>query len=380
MRKIHLLVTFVILLALIASIVGCAEPTPTPTPTPTPKPEVIELTMTSNLPEPSSLSQAMRFWASELEKRTGGQVTVPHQTWGGALLKSDALMQGLGDGVVDVAFIGMDYTPALLPLTRALTPTFLNSGRGISSILKEFYETVPEIRTEWGNMNIRPLYFCNGSNGIIMTGFEFDDVENLKAKRIRAVGQAHNFIANLGGVPVSIAAGEAYIGMQKGTIDGVAGLPAYTLLSYKLAEVINQATNYRFGCYTMWMGAGMNMDTYNSLPEDVKKVIDDLWEPAGDFYAEIDRNGALEGLDYCKENGVRIVQLSPEKAKEWQKIVDPPSIWESYIKETEAKGYDVRPLMDKLIGLIEKYEAEHPGLTDFERWNELNPGYLEVLK
>lgn len=353
--------SFVMLLIWTGSGIGYAQPK---------EQKVIELSMTSTFPQSSIHSQAMIAWGKELEKRTKGRAKIGQATWSGALLKQSSLMPGLGKGVADVAFIASSYSRSLFPIISAVSPVFIDDGYHSAGFTKELYETTPEIQEEYRRNNIRPLYFVRSPDQILGTTFKFSNLEGFKNKRLRSLGEVHDWCAKLGAIPINIASGDIYVAVQKGTIDGYTGMMANALFTHKLAEVVVQVTDTRFGCYAAWNGVGMNLDVYNRLPADIKKIIEEIGPVATDYYAKADDEESFKGLELCKRQGVAIVQLSPEESARWYKIVDPPSIWEKYIKEAEAAGYPARRIMERALIIWEKYKKQTPHKALFDRFWE----------
>ena len=127
----------------------------------------------------------------------------------------------------------------------------------------------------------------------------------------------------------------------------------------------------------------MNRDTYLGLPDNVKKVIDEIWtapSPPVDYYASYCREAALEGLELSKDLGVRIVLLSPETSKEWQKLINPPAVWEKGIVNAEEAGATtIRALVDEGVKYIEEYEVQNqPYKNNFELFADKYPGVVVI--
>lgn len=372
-------------LVISVSVLGFAKPAPAATSAPiqtptTTAPKVIELTMTSNLAPNSALSYTMIFWAKELEKRTNGMVKVGQMTWSGSLLKSDTIAQGVGKNIASVGYIQAAYIPSLLPMTNAVFPVYINEGTPWGKTEIDLYKNEPQIHNEWAKLNIRPIYFVDFPPQLLMTTFKINSIADFKARRFRAVGTSHEFIANLGGIPINIASAETYTGLQKGTVEGVSGNPAYTIMTSKFHEIIKQATNTRNGDYSAFLGAIINVDVYNGLPDIAKKVISDLEIAAPEYFKTLDKKDSDEGLDMLKKKGIDIVQVSPDAAKQWYKVIDPPKIWDRYAKDAEARGLNPRPILDQLRVKALEYEAKHPNKTVVEQWGEANPGYVKYIK
>lgn len=372
-------VIFIGFLILVLAIAGCSsnsgnvQPSGTAGSETAPPEETITLTAASPLLEGAAQSKGFIAWAEELEKRTNGKVKFEQITFGGAVLNASNYLEGLRDGIVDVAFISNAYHPTKTPLTNALQPLYLDDLSGAAEIQSKLFSTVPELREEWLNWKVEPVAWFNGANYILMSNFEFDSMEQLQAKRIRGVGQADSTaMKNLGGIPVSIPAPDAYGALEKGTVD-VVGFPTYALQSNKMAEVAKQVTDYRYTGSVMWFGIGFNTDVYNKLPEDVKQVIAEISSLPAEVEAKANFDDAIAGLKLARDNDVRIVQLSPEEAKQWQERINPSSVWEASLKAAEEAGYsNVREIMDEAVKLLEEYNQQNPGRkTHIEQFLEM---------
>ncbi|MCM3766183.1 TRAP transporter substrate-binding protein DctP [Neobacillus niacini] len=335
--------------------------------------KTIKLTVSTALLEGAAQSKGLRAWAEELEKRTNGKVKIEQISYGGVAMDAASTLEGLKDGIVDVAFISNAYNPSKTPLTNALQPVFLEDlATSAADIQKQLWEEMPELQEEWRKYNVEPVAWFNGSNNVFMSNFEFDKLEDLKGKRIRGLGEADSLAAkNLGGVPVQISSADAYGALEKGTVD-VVPFPPYALLSNKMAEVSKQVTDFRHNGAFMWFGIAFNGDVYSSLPDDVKKVIAEISSLPSEVEHEAYFNDAIEGLKLARENDVRIVQLSPEEASRWQKAINPPAVWEPAIKAAEAAGYkDVRKKVEEARKLLEEYHKKNPSKTIIEEFLEM---------
>lgn len=373
MRK-RMILGLVLVLALVSSlVVACAEPAPAPVPAPAPapaKPEVIELTFTSSASQSSTVSLMAVWWADELEKRTNNQVKVVQMTWGGALLKTSDIHEGIGRGVADIGFFAVLFTPHLFPVHTALQPVFMCDGIGLGAVLGDIYRSTPELQAEWEALNITPLMFTCGLPAPLGASFEVRTFEDLKAKQIRGVGPTFDLLANLGAVPISISSTETYVALQKGTIEGISGLSYAHYSTMKLAEVVDQILGFKNENFQFWRGYDMNLDTYNSLPDNVKQVISDLELEAVAWSDREDMADGMEGLQYAKDLGVEIYQLPPEELERFMAAANVESIWERNIKAAEDEGLTVRPLFEKMKKTIEDFYEENPHKTIIEQFLE----------
>jgi len=115
-----------------------------------------------------------------------------------------------------------------------------------------------------------------GNTGCQMGGWfrkEIKTVGDLKGLKFRLGGFPGQVIAKLGGVPTSIAGGDIYPALEKGTIDAAEWVGPYDdekLGFYKVAK------NYYYPGW--WEGGSMinifiNLDKYNALPKSYQAVL-----------------------------------------------------------------------------------------------------------
>lgn len=378
--KTCLLVIVTLAIAFTGILTACAQapaaksPAATTTTTTTAKPaKVYEWSCTSVLAESAAQSKGMVAYWDAVEKKTNGGIKIKQYTWNGALLKTTNLLEGLRDRVVDVAFVSNVYWPTKTPLSNALQPVFLNDFSAVAPVEAQLYQNVPELKAEWLKWNVVPVAWFAGADQVLLSNFKFSKLEDLKGKKIRALGSSMSAaVARWGGVPVAMASADCYEGLQKGTVDMISGFPAYALVSNKMAEVSKQITNFRYGGWCMWFGVGVNKAAWDELPAEYQKILMDTAEEAAKGEAIANEVDAMAGFKIARQLGQEIVQLTPETALEWQKVMDPTTIWEDNIKAAETAGYkDVRANMNTAVKAVKDYDATHPSKTIMERFFDL---------
>jgi len=337
--------------------------------------KVYKLRMTSSLSESGVYSQGMKAWADELAKRTNGQVVVDQMTWSGTIVKADNNLEGLRDRIVDVAFISVTNHPTKTPLTNALIPSFSNDFAGAGAAQKELWNTVPELKAEWAKYKVLPVAWFNGYGANLYTDFAVDpnsSVPLANQKLFATGGQAPIFVKNLGGIPISMPSSDIYVSMQKGTINGIAGIAPFALSTNKFGEITKQVIDYRVTGSSMWQGIAFNQDAYNELPDSAKQVIAEIADIPAQVCDKAFYDSTMAGYKIVKQNGGTLVQLTPEQAANWKKIINPEALWESNIKAAEAAGYkNVRELLAKEIQIMNDYDAKNPHKSLLDQYLEL---------
>jgi len=96
----------------------------------------------------------------------------------------------------------------------------------------------------------------------------------------------------------------------------------------------------------------MNKTRYESLPSDLKKVIDansgiGLSAQIGRLFADV------EVINKQKMSGGIMNVISNEEIEEWKKVVQP--VTDGWVSDANAKGADGKALLKAAHDLIDKY-------------------------
>jgi len=146
---------------------------------------------------------------------------------------------------------------------------------------------------------------------------------------------------------------EVFMAIQKGTVEGATG-PVEILKSFRLAEVTKYTTNSN-----LWLLMGhyvaMNWDSYNKLPADLKKVIDDNneWgkQDCWKMYDSIDETG----IEYAKGKKHEFINLPPAEEERWLTALRP--VQDKIASDIDAKGYPGTKLKDFIRARIKYYKT-----------------------
>jgi TRAP-type C4-dicarboxylate transport system substrate-binding protein len=138
-------------------------------------------------------------------------------------------------------------------------------------------------------------------------------VKELKGMKIRAAGESAKIVAAMGAVPVSVPISEAYEAFQRGVCGGVF-LAAETLKAFRWGDLLRGLQyNEGIGAVSTLLTV-MNKNKWNSLPDDVKAVIEQVSEEwavkTGQTWDDVDR----ESIEFAKSKGLKTAVISKEEA------------------------------------------------------------------
>lgn len=309
--------------------------------------EVIKLKYAFFAPASTFPAKQMEKWKEELEKRTNGKVEVQLFP-GGTLLAANNMYDGVRDGVADIGLSSTTYEPGRFPL---LDISDMPSGYPNSEVASQVvYDLVKEYPPEaFDDFKIITVFATEPAH--IQTKTPVKTLEDLKGMQIRISGSLTPILKELGASPVGMAMSEVPESLQTGIIDGSIS-SREVLLDLKLAETVKYTTDYPLAINTFV--AVMNKDVWESLPEDVQKVIDELSSEMPVWTGKYMDNHVQEALQWSQEEqGLEIISLSGEEKARWDKIIEP--LQNKYVKDLQGKGFPAEEYQARLYELIEKY-------------------------
>jgi TRAP-type C4-dicarboxylate transport system substrate-binding protein len=318
------------------------------------------LTALSAEGEPISLNYANFFppthvhgklpqaWASEIEKRTNGKVKITYFP-GGTLGKGNEIYDNVLSGVCDIGLSVFAYTKGRFPVMEAHDSFFgYPSAMAATLMVNDFYNKFKPKELA----DVKVLYLNAHGPGLLHTKKPVYKLEDLQGMKIRCTGTSAMMTKALGGVPVAMPQGDTYEALQKGVVEGTF-VPIEALKGWKQGEVIKYTTECYDVAYSQSVFIVMNLDKWNSLPEDVQKVFEQVskeWIPkTGQAWDDIDKGGR----EFTLSRGNKIIPLSKEESARWVKAVQ--SVTEDYIKRTEAAGLAGREYIEEYWRLLDKY-------------------------
>ncbi|MAL00804.1 MAG: C4-dicarboxylate ABC transporter substrate-binding protein, partial [Alcaligenaceae bacterium] len=168
---------------------------------------------------------------------------------------------------------------------------------------------------------------------------------DLANMRLRATGSGVPVIEALGGSAVGMSMPDVPQAVQTGVIDGTM-TSREVLRDFRLAENLKYVTEYPMVVSTF--AAVMDKKKWDALPDDVKKVLNELGDEmhawTGRYHDEENVNGALEWAQ--KEQGLTILTLPDEETARWDAKMAP--IVDEWIVATEAKGLPGKKYIERI--------------------------------
>ena len=308
------------------------------------------------LPAPSTAQQKLiEPWAQKLEQESGGRIKVdifPSMQLGG---KPPQLFDQVRDGVVDVVWTVAGYTPGRFVKLEVLELPFVpGSAKATSAAAHEFAETHANDELA----DVHPILVHVHAPGTLhMKNKSIKTIDDLDGAKIRVPSRPINsVVAELGGTPVGMPVPQVPEAISRGVVDGTV-LPYEVTRPLRIHELTDSHTEFGGdrGLYTVVFLFLMNKDTYESLPNDLKAVIDDnsgveLALVVGEAWDAAEKPGRKAAQDL----GDEFILVEGAELERWKTGTQP--IVDQWVRERSEAGDDGQALLDAARRLISKYE------------------------
>lgn len=307
-------------------------------------------------PQATIPAKAIVPWAQKVEKESGGRIKVqlfPSMQLGG---KPPELFDQAKDGVVDLIWTVLGYTPGRFPKCEVFELPFMSGSAEASS--KAFMEYVQKYAMdEFKDVHLIAVH--THGPGMFHSRDPISKLEDLKGMKVRGGSRVINImLEQLGATPVGLpvpAVGEA---LSKGVISATT-IPWEVVPALKVQQIVKNHTGFTGdkGLYTQTFAVVMNKASYDKLPADLKKVIDanSGIETAGLFGRAMDE-GDKVGLALAQKAGNNIITLDAKETARWQQAAS--GVRTAWFKEVAEKGLDGPKMVSEAEALIAKYEKK----------------------
>ncbi len=249
----------------------------------------------------------LQSWAKTLEQRSGGRLKAeifPSDQMGSLRDQYDLARTG----VSDISFALHGATPGRFPLSELSHIPFLIPSAEVGS--ESLTSLIPDYLAR-EHRGVRVLLLASTSPLALVTNkVAVRRPQDLKGLRIRHPDSvAGATLRALGAVPVFTPPAQIADALNKGTIDG-ALLAWEALKSFQISA--RYATDWGGNVTTFVLA--MNPAAYDSLPADLKKVIDDsVGVNAAREVGKAADAAALDGRAYARSIHMEVIDLSPSQ-------------------------------------------------------------------
>ncbi len=292
-------------------------------------------------------------WADEIRQKTEGRVDIT-VGFAGKYAKANQTYEAVSQGEVDVGMSCFAYTRGRFPLLEGLDlPVGYPDGKTASRVANTLVKKYSPEEVD----DVHVLYVHAHGPGILATRKKVTKLEDVEGLKIRATGLSSKIVEALGGTPVAKGQPQAYELLEKNVVDATF-CPIETLEGWKQGKVINYVVDSQCIGYTTSMFVVMNKELWQSMPQDLRKIVTEVSEKyaakAGEAWDQADASGRA----YVKDLEKEIIPLDPDQQERWKAEVQP--ILTGYVTATAEENLPGEQFLADIQAMIAETEKADP--------------------
>ena len=258
------------------------------------------------------------------------------------------MMDGVIAGTADIGCLCMAYQPGRFMITNATSlPLNIPNAYVGSMVLLDLYKKYNP--KAFSQVKVLTMFVSAPSN--IMTKIPIRNIGEIKGVDIRASGGAAQILKAWGANAVGMPMSDTPEALQKGTVKGLFS-SLEVMMDFKFAELCKYITMTDTVIYPF--AVVMNMDKWNSLPDDVKKVLEDMVDEQAEWTGKYMDGHVDESVKWSKEKqNVEVITLSAEEKAKWDKLLEP--IVQDWVGKAKKEGLPADDIVKDIKEMVGKY-------------------------
>lgn len=295
-------------------------------------------------------ADTLTTWSRAIAAASDGEVQLAIDP--APIAKPPAQYDLVRDGIADIAYHVMAYTPGPFEIVRGVELPFISPDAEIGSqACYDWYDRNVGFEKEFKDVKVLSL-MVHGP-GAIHTKQKITNLEELQNVKLRVGGGGVAMSKALGATPVAMPAPKAYEAISKGVADG-AMFPYEAVKGFRLVELVKYHLSIPGGLYTTPFAVIMNRAKWEKLPDAHKKVLTDLGGVAGaKMLGQGWDRADKAGLATAQKAGNEVNTLGGAELERWAAKI--AFMEEAWIKKAESRGLDGKALMADLRKTIKKF-------------------------
>lgn len=312
-----------------------------------------DMTLADSFPLDHYLSkEGTVYWMNRVTELTGGDLAFQHYP-AEQIAKASEIMRRVQDGVVDVGYVGIGYVSDRMPLNGAtmLPGVVRDSTRASQAYWSELKDPDSVYRKEFEKNGLVPVFaVLLPPYQVVLNKPAIDSTSDFKGLNLRSSGSLDLAVQALGASPVSMAAPDIYLALQRGTLDGTL-LPVTSITPYRVDEVTSSvSTNGAFGSFAITVA--MNAERYEALDDARKHAIRQAGDETVRHLSEYEAEAVSQLLTQFKDQGIQVYAFSDPTLKTIEQRLD--GVREQWARRMEKRGLDGQQALQAMEHALEQ--------------------------
>ncbi len=274
-------------------------------------------------------------FAEAVKEATGGEVVINIHPGGALGFKGPEMLRAVRDGLVPIGDILLNQQVGEEPFFGIESVPYLAAGYEELKQLQEFSRPVYEELARKNNQKI--LYIVPWPGQAVYSKKPINTLADLQGFRLRVVDKnGLDFFSALGAAPKQLPWGDVVPSLASGAIDGVT-TSSSSGVDGKFWEFLGHMN--RFNWQSASNMVNVNLDAWNRLKPEHREAIEKLAKDLEPKFWQVSREEDEAKLATLRENGIEVIDPSPELKGELLKVAEP--MWAAFIASAGPKAKEV---------------------------------------
>ena len=285
------------------------------------------------------------------------------KSYGGSVISLGNELQGIQDGLVDIGCTILVFEAARLPLQDMVysIPFSCSDPLIAAETIKQMYAEFPEFTTDYEtNYNQKFLGIGVSDPYGFFSTTQVSSLDDVSGMKIGAAGINLSWIEGSGAVGVQTSLNDTYQNLQTNVCQATIQ-PTRSCINLKVYEVAPYYLDAQFNVLP-FNSITINLDTWNTLPEEVQTILTEVGEGYLDYEAEYINQIHEEDLATLEAEGCTVTTLSREEQERWAASL--PDIVHDLVVSLNDAGYDGETIVSRYFEILESQ-----GVESVRDWN-----------
>jgi TRAP-type C4-dicarboxylate transport system substrate-binding protein len=298
----------------------------------------------------------LKTWCDNIAKDSNNRLNCqiyPAMQLGGS---PPQLFDQAKDGVADVVWTVAGYTANRFVRSQVFELPFMMTNAGATS--RAAWDFVQKhAMDEYKDVKLLAVH-VHGPGVIFTKNKPVTKIEDLRGMKVRGpTATVTKMLANMGATPVGMPVPQVPEALSKGVIDG-AVIPYEVAPGLKVNELTKYASETPKGSpalYTTFFVVPMNKARYDSLPADLKAVIDkNSGRELSAFLGSTQEGNDVPGRKaFAETPGYTITQIPAAEVQRWKKATD--NLDDEWVADMNKRGFNGKAMLDDAMSLVQQY-------------------------
>ena len=318
-----------------------------------------ELNMTSAYLDSHPVTQKVFIpWIEEIKRKSNGRLQIAFFNMNSFFPDEDTL-RATAKGFTDIGHNAASREPGKMTAHSVMdiAPLASADARSATRAYWELYNNSPELQAELRGIKVLALHLSNPVQVMLtqtsspgFTGFN----RLLHGKTILVTTGTNLLQAKFMGAQPRLVSPTDFNAQLAANKAGGFLLPVSDVPSLGLVQMVKSVIKTDLPPNAYWLG--MNQDVYDSLPRDLKKIIDDAsgLKLSLDISKVLDESDAPT-LNMLKSAGASLIEPAARQKQHWRNTLQPEIYSDWLIEMEQAKYMHAGEIYEKLLALEAAY-------------------------